>query len=153
MKSPKANQWRLSFDSNRFLKCPSPRCLGEVDFEKIITKRQCLDFYLPGSKTKELYLSYHKETTAVGVCASGYQGTMCTGCKKGLGFEVGYKCGDCSSTIYYLKQFHVLAIKLGLFLFTNFNSIKTKFSTKDLKSPKFLMNLKKIILIKIELFK
>lgn len=153
LRSPKKNHWRLNNDSLKFLRCPGAACRGDEDFTSNFTQRDCLSCYLPMSKRTKLFFSFDANHTAVGSCKAPYEGYLCTQCREGFGSLGVYKCGDCSSLWIYMKQFLLLAVKMGLFVFTNWKALQNKIEMSQKRSRADLVdNYKSTFLLKI-LFK
>lgn len=72
----KLNYWQVSNEVNNFLRCPTSNCLGDRDFDRNFTDRDCLCCFLPNSKHGELIFSFNPNVTAIGICKYGYKGAL-----------------------------------------------------------------------------
>ena len=113
LRSPKKNYWRISSESNRFLRCPGTKCLGDPFFQKNSSEIDCEECLIPGTKSK-IY-SFDRTFTAIGVCAQNYKGALCSECSPGFGTTDNFECSDCLSNLVYVKQAFLLFIKMIIF--------------------------------------
>ena len=116
-RSPKRNYWRSSSVSNRFLRCPSTKCLGDPFFFKNISFAYCEQCLIPGTDAR--VFSFAENFTAIGACEYGYLGVLCLECREGFGATGNFNCFNCSEKLIYLKQSILFVIKLLLFFYMN----------------------------------
>ena len=106
--TPKPGFWRISAESDNFLKCPnSDSCLGDslssysVDFMTNLTVQ-------------------YDESLALGKCSKGYQGVLCAECSLGYGRDV-YKpnqCSECATGFQICLFIFLMILRTGFILWS-----------------------------------
>ena len=98
--TPKPGFWRVSVESNIFLKCPlEGACIGDDGQEEFDSRK------------------------VQGLCHKGFKGILCTQCEEGYGLTSDLKCADCSDFRQILMVILATLLKFAFIIYTIHKSL------------------------------